>query len=91
MPYNQFQAAINSNWLFEHKVYLRNNTSNTITNSFNYKAKELSTGLVFAGFSNFTTSIPTNTTANLALLTYTPTYTAAANQDRVVFEQTYYP
>lgn len=90
MPYNQFQAAINSNWLSEHKVYLRNNTSNTITNSFNYKAKELSTGLVFAGFSNFTTSIPTNTTANLALLTYTPTYTAAANQDRVVFEQTYY-
>ncbi|MEY4281936.1 MAG: hypothetical protein RLZ39_1348, partial [Bacteroidota bacterium] len=58
--------------------------------SFNYKAKELSTGLVFAGFSNFTTSIPTNTTANLALLTYTPTYTAAANQDKVVFEQTYY-
>lgn len=90
MPYNQFQAAINSNWLSEHKVYLRNNTSNTITNSFNYKAKELSTGLVFAGFSNFTTSIPTNTTANLALLTYTPTYTAAANQDKVVFEQTYY-
>ena len=90
MPYNQFQAAINSNWLSEHKVYLRNNTSNTITNSFNYKAKELSTGLVFAGFSNFTTSIPTNTTANLALLSYTPTYTAAANQDKVVFEQTYY-
>lgn len=90
MPYNQFQAAINSNWLSEHKVYLRNNTSNTITNSFNYKAKELSTGLVFAGFSNFTTSIPTNTTANLALLTYTPTYSAAANQDKVVFEQTYY-
>lgn len=90
MPYNQFQAAINSNWLSEHKVYLRNNTSNTITNSFNYKAKELSTGLVFAGFNNFTTSIPTNTTANLALLTYTPTYTAAANQDKVVFEQTYY-
>lgn len=90
MPYNQFQAAINANWLSEHKVYLRNNTSNTITNSFNYKAKELSTGLVFAGFSNFTTSIPTNTTANLALLTYTPTYTAAANQDKVVFEQTYY-
>ena len=90
MPYNQFQAAINSNWLSEHKVYLRNNTLNTITNSFNYTAKELSTGLVFAGFSNFTTSIPTNTTANLALLTYTPTYTAAANQDKVVFEQTYY-
>lgn len=90
MPYNHFQAAINSNWLSEHKVYLRNNTLNTITNSFNYTAKELSTGLVFAGFSNFTTSIPTNTTANLALLTYTPTYTAAANQDKVVFEQTYY-
>lgn len=90
MPYNQFQAAINSNWLSEHKVYLRNNTLNTITNSFNYTAKELSTGLVFAGFSNFTTSIPTNTTANLALLTYTPNYTAAANQDKVVFEQTYY-
>jgi hypothetical protein len=90
MPYNQFQSAINTNWLSEHKVYLRNNTSNTITNSFNYKAKELSTGLVFAGFSNFTTSIPTNTTANLALLSYTPTYTAAANQDKVVFEQTYY-
>ena len=90
MPYNHFQAAINSNWLSEHKVYLRNNTLNTITNSFNYTAKELSTGLVFAGFSNFTTSIPTNPTANLALLTYTPTYTAAANQDKVVFEQTYY-
>ena len=90
MPYNQFQAAINSNWLSEHKVYLRNNTLNTITNSFNYTAKELSTGLVFAGFSNFTTSIPTITTANLSLLTYTPTYTAAANQDKVVFEQTYY-
>ena len=90
MPYNQFQAAINSNWLSEHKVYLRNNTPNTITNSFNYTARELSTGYVFSGFSNFTTSIPTNTTANLALLNYTPNYTPSPNQNKVVFEQTYY-
>jgi hypothetical protein len=90
MPYNQFQAAVNSNWLTEHKVYLRNNTANTITNSFNYRAKEKSTGFVFSGFSNFTTSIPSITTANLALLNYTPNYTPTPNQDKVVFEQTYY-
>ena len=90
MPYNQFQAAVNSNWLTEHKVYLRNNTSNTITNSFNYRAKEKSTGFIFSGFSNFTTSIPSITTANLALLNYTPNYTPSPNQDKVVFEQTYY-
>jgi hypothetical protein len=90
MPYNQFQAAVNSNWLTEHKVYLRNNTSNTITNSFNYRAKEKSTGSLFSGFSNFTTSIPSFTTANLALLNYTPNYSPTPNQDKVVFEQTYY-
>lgn len=90
MPYNQFQAAVNSNWLTEHKVYLRNNTTNTITNSFNYRAKEKSTGFIFSGFSNFTTSIPSITTANLALLNYTPNYTPTPNQDKVVFEQTYY-
>jgi len=90
MPYNQFQAAVNSNWLTEHKVYLRNNTTNTITNSFNYRAKEKSTGFIFSGFSNFTTSIPSITTANLALLNYTPNYSPSPNQDKVVFEQTYY-